>query len=435
MNQSDTARATLDYLYSLQKFGIKMGLGNIASLMEILDHPHRRYPVVHIAGTNGKGSTAAFLASILSTSGLRTGLYTSPHLVNFSERIRIDGLSISDTDIIAYTSRIREAVDALQGTFFEATTAIAFQYFADSQVDIAVVETGLGGRLDSTNVVDPILSIITSIDFDHTDFLGTSLASIATEKAGIIKQGRPVISGAIQAEAADTIRRIAACVQAPLTELGNQAIDVSLHEIDLMEFTTTIFGHAFQVKCPLVGSHQARNALLAVRASELLNAAAPRISVSSANILKGLAAVRRQSGLRCRLERIREAPELVCDVAHNPAGFKVLFETWNRIRTPGTTHLVFGLSKSKHLDAVLEEISRFAWKSITVTGSASQELYPVRIIMERAKAIGATFQAGSGVHEDVDTLLAAVSDEESVLLCGSHYIVGNYLDKEISFLP
>ena len=186
---------TLQSLYDLQMFGMKVGLQNIWALTDIFGHPELQFPCIHIAGTNGKRSTSSMIASILTASGYRTGLYTSPHLVHFSERIRIDGRAIPEREIVRYTKDMMPAIKKLQATFFEATTAMAFRYFADQSVDIAVIETGLGGRLDATNIVTPLLSVITNIGLDHTEHLGISLFAIAGEKGGIIKPFVPCIVG------------------------------------------------------------------------------------------------------------------------------------------------------------------------------------------------------------------------------------------------
>ena len=180
---------TLQYLFNLQLAGIKLGLDNVSALLKYMDNPQKKWPAVHVAGTNGKGSTAAFLFSILQQAGLRVGLYTSPHLVDFSERIRVNNQRITWEEIVDYTQRIKPQIDKNNNTFFEATSAIAFQFFADQRVDIAVIETGLGGRLDATNLVDPLITVITPIGYDHQQYLGDTIQQIAEEKAGIIKQG------------------------------------------------------------------------------------------------------------------------------------------------------------------------------------------------------------------------------------------------------
>ena len=223
---------TLAWLFSLQKFGIKLGLENIRGLLESCGNPQRSYPTVHVAGTNGKGSTSAFIASILMESGCRTGLYTSPHLTDFHERIRVDGVPISQDAIVRYSEELRVEADARKATFFEATTCMALRHFADEHVDVAVIETGLGGRLDSTNIIEPRVTVITSVGMEHTDLLGSTLADIAGEKAGIIKDGIPVVSGVTQREARDVIARAASERNAHLHEVFIDARQTVSHDIE-----------------------------------------------------------------------------------------------------------------------------------------------------------------------------------------------------------
>ncbi|HLF14725.1 MAG TPA: Mur ligase family protein, partial [Bacteroidota bacterium] len=204
------ADPSLRFLHGLQGSGIKAGLGNIRVLLLYLGRPERSFPSIHVAGTNGKGSTSAMIAAALTAAGFRTGLYTSPHLIDFTERIRIDGKKIPLRRVSAYTRRLRRTIRAAKATFFEATTAIAFQYFADEGVDVAVIETGLGGRWDSTNVVTPLVSVITSIGMEHREYLGNTLRKIAFEKAGIIKRGVPCVVGNIPVPAMDVIKNRAA---------------------------------------------------------------------------------------------------------------------------------------------------------------------------------------------------------------------------------
>lgn len=230
----------LSFLYSLQHFGIKMGLENIRALCAELGHPEQRFDSLHIAGTNGKGSTSACLASILRESGYRVGLYTSPHLVRFNERIRINGVMIPDVDLDRWTHQLQPTIESLRATFFEATTAIAFAWFAEQAVDVVVAETGLGGRLDATNVLTPVASLITSIGLDHTEFLGASLESIASEKAGIIKHGIPVFTTVDQPEALEVITNRAQEMQAPLTHGFMPVYPPVIRDLENMEWSVLL---------------------------------------------------------------------------------------------------------------------------------------------------------------------------------------------------
>ena len=265
---------TLDYLYSLRRRGIKVGLHRTEALLKRCGNPHKGLPVVHIAGTNGKGSTAAMIASVLKRSGLKVGLYTSPHLLRFNERIRVGGIPIDDEQIVAFLTKHRKAIDSLGSTFFETTKAMMFSAFAEERVNIAVVEVGMGGRLDSSNVAESSTSVLTPIDFDHMEFLGNTLAAIATEKCGIFKKGVSVVTAPQPSEAMGVIQSMAeekGCQLTlaedlyPMTAVQQHGAGVSF------ELRGT------QVDLPLMGEHQALNAQTAAaacRASRRRRAAA-----------------------------------------------------------------------------------------------------------------------------------------------------------------
>lgn len=305
------------YLYRLQKHGIKLGLETMTALMGRLGMPQARYRTLHIAGTNGKGSTAAMAASVLQSAGYRVGLYTSPHLVEFRERIRVNGEMITESQVAQLTEHIRTSCQPdLSPTFFEYTTAMAFQHFAEARVDVAVLEVGLGGRFDATNVVTPMACAVTTIALDHQDHLGTTLSSIAFEKAGIIKQGVPVVLGRLDEEARRTIEQVALERQAPVSRLdedfhieGESPAHFSYHGLGLQYDGLT---------CALEGRHQLDNAACALA---LLEAAAPQgITVTAESVREGLRAVNWAG----RLEIVDHHPTILVDGAHNPAAARVL---------------------------------------------------------------------------------------------------------------
>lgn len=305
------------YLYRLQKHGIKLGLETMTALMGRLGMPQARYRTLHIAGTNGKGSTAAMAASVLQSAGYRVGLYTSPHLVEFRERIRVNGEMIAESQVAQLTEHIRTSCQPdLSPTFFEYTTAMALQHFAEARVDVAVLEVGLGGRFDATNVVTPMACAVTTIALDHQDHLGTTLSSIAFEKAGIIKQGVSVVLGRLDEEARRTIEQVALERQAPVSRLdedfhieGESPAHFSYHGLGLQYDGLT---------CALEGRHQLDNAACALA---LLEAAAPQgITVTAESVREGLRAVNWAG----RLEIVDHHPTILVDGAHNPAAARVL---------------------------------------------------------------------------------------------------------------
>lgn len=312
-----TYPAAIDYLYGLQKHGIKLGLESMQAVLETLGHPERKLRVLHIGGTNGKGSTVAMAAAMLRASGLRVGVYTSPHLVDFRERICIGDEMISEDCLAELVGRLRRAVPpATNLTFFELTTALALLYFAESQIDLAVLEVGMGGRFDATNVVEPMACVITTIALDHQEYLGTTEAAIAFEKAGIIKPAVPVVIGRMGVEAGAVIERIAAERAAPVWRLGTEFVV----EGNSDQFTYRGWGRVLEgLRCGLVGRHQLDNAACAIALLE------------SAGLDGGMPVTERavRVGLRSvvwegRLEVIEDTPCVLLDGAHNPAASRVL---------------------------------------------------------------------------------------------------------------
>jgi dihydrofolate synthase / folylpolyglutamate synthase len=336
--------SSIAYLYSLQRHGIKLGLETVTLLMERLGSPHSRFRTLHIAGTNGKGSTAAMAAAILQAAGYRVGLYTSPHLVDFRERIRVNGEMIAEERVSQFTQQIRDACrQDLSPTFFECTTAMAFQYFADSSIEVAVVEVGLGGRFDATNILRPVACAITTIAMDHQEYLGQTLSSIAAEKAGIIKPRIPVVVGKLDAEAEETINRIAVDRQAPMHRLNHDFRTVweSLSRFDYHGISRRYEG----LTCALAGRHQLDNAACALALLEM--AAADEILVSEQAVRQGLRSVKWEG----RLEIVDQHPTIVLDGAHNPAAAAVLADSlveMMRHRPQGRLIVVFGMMRDKN---------------------------------------------------------------------------------------
>jgi dihydrofolate synthase / folylpolyglutamate synthase len=430
--------ATLHWLYSLQYRGMKFGLRNIRTLLRETGHPERHFPALHIAGTNGKGSTSAFLASILQEAGYRTGLYTSPHLVRFTERIRINGVEMPEKRLIEYAHAIRPSVEAVQATFFEATTCIAFQYFADEEVDIAVIETGLGGRLDATNTLRPLVSVITNIGLEHTEFLGTTLKAIAREKAGIIKKGIPVVTSAEEPGVLRVFKRTAERRKARFFLSGN-LVEITVSRgrsgsslVNMITKNSSIGS----VLLGLPGEHQAVNAALAVAAlqvvkgrGELQRAAAPQIEA-------GLRRVRKNTGLRARMEDLTTPTgRILMDVAHNPAGIETLVRSL-RGRHMRCPVVVFGVMKDKDAEAMLAELSHLNPTVVAVAPGVDRSL-PAAEVKKLAKRMGIHAVLGPTVSAGVRKALHLAGPEtlagpSRILITGSHYVVGealSYLEK------
>jgi dihydrofolate synthase/folylpolyglutamate synthase len=305
----------LDYLYSLQRFGVKLGLDNIRQLLARLHHPEHSFPAIHVAGTNGKGSVCAALARTLTETGARTGLYTSPHLHSFTERIQVDGRPVAELDVVDLVQELSRLGRGVPATFFEFTTALALRYFQLRQVDWAVLEVGMGGRLDATNAVIPALSIITPVSVDHAEHLGQTLESIAREKAGIIKPGVPVVVGRQEPDALAVIEAVAAQLQAPLFVAERDFRVVARDDgFDYQGRAMTLEG----LRPRLAGRHQYDNLSLALAALELLH---PRVSGFDRDVVrKGIEGVQWPG----RLEFVPGTPPILLDGAHNPAGARAL---------------------------------------------------------------------------------------------------------------
>ncbi len=416
-------RDTIDWLFGLQFVGIKLGLERMRAMAAAWGNPQRAYAVVHVAGTNGKGSTSSFIAAGLQAAGYRVGLYTSPHLVDFRERIRVNGVMIAKEDVLRMAAALRPEVDARNATFFEATTLMAFRHFAEQGVDIAVVETGLGGRLDATNIVRPACSVITALSLDHTEFLGPTLACIAWEKAGIIKSGRPVLSAAQDEQALRVLRWRAAAEAARLTTVNSGALQLIDEDATGSICRLPAFDEVVRIGLP--GRHQLDNAALAVEALRCLRAQGWE-KLDEEAMRAGLRDVRRFTGLMGRLQRLREHPELFVDVGHNAEGLAVLFETWRRLRRSERTHVLFGVQRTKDVLSMLRVIAAQGFASVTLVQARAHEAYAVEELLRAANAAGIDAFTAPSVAEGVRDTVARAG-VESVLVFGSHYVVGEFL--------
>ncbi|MBC7188095.1 MAG: bifunctional folylpolyglutamate synthase/dihydrofolate synthase [Calditrichaeota bacterium] len=420
-HQDRRRQELIAYLFGLHRFGMRLGLERIEALLARLGKPQRRFASVHVAGTNGKGSTAAALASILTKAGLRTGLYTSPHLVRPEERIAIDGVPIAPEEFVELVARVRPLVDELGATFFEAITAMAFLYFAEREVEIAVVEVGMGGRLDATNVLHPLLSLITSIDLDHVEHLGATVSDIAREKAGIMKPGVPCLTSAVNAEALTVLHTVATSLRAPFHTLEElfRVTDVELEQ-EVTTFSLVNERVAFRgLRSPLVGEHQVSNCALAVSAAHLLSHHDARITPAA--IRTGLENTRWPG----RLQRIAEHPTTLVDVAHNPEAMRCVASALQLFAFRRLL-VVMGVMRDKDYQAMVAAIAPLASVAIAVAPATPRAL--------PAQEMAAAFRA-HGVHtHEADSPRAGVAlarrlatAEDLVLCTGSHYTVGEVL--------
>jgi len=421
-------KQTETYLYSLHRRGMKFGLRNIRALLAHAGNPHLSIKTIHVAGTNGKGSTSSFIASILMESGLRTGLYTSPHLVRFSERIRIDGREIRERRIVEYVGHLRPAVEEMLATFFEATTCVAFQYFADEGVDVAVIETGLGGRLDATNVLNPLVSVITSLSMDHVEILGPTIGSIAREKGGIIKPGIPCVTSARNTVALRVLDRIAGQRRTkvyrswrdvkivPDSRAGHD--EISLRGRDLW---TEFFLPG------LAGEHQRENAQLAVRTCEILRRTGVSFAsrITGKSVERGLRRVRANTGLRGRRERVRyRGVPMLLDVGHNVDGVRVLADSLKGSRFESPV-VIFGVLREKDGSAMIRTLATIASHIVGVVPSTARALR-MDALTRIVRQFPVPFTRGGSVRKGLQRALR-LAKGRPLLVTGSHYVVGEVI--------
>ena len=360
----------LDQLFQRTAYGIRPGLSVIQALLERADQPQQQVPYIHVAGTNGKGSVCALLAGALSAAGYRTGLYTSPHLHHFNERIQIDGVPIPDNDLAQQIATVTRDADILTSeagvrpaTFFECATAIAWRYFREQKVDGAVIETGMGGRWDATNVGRPVLTIITPVDVDHANFLGDDLAAIATEKAGIIKPGVPVICGPQQEQVREVIVDTAHKVGAPLVWAGESVqIERLAQDWTGQKIRIATDNRTYRAcKVSLLGRHQLENIALAVAALETLQDVG-QMEIAESAIRRGLSACRWPG----RLQVIADDPLVVLDVAHNPHGARALMAAWQELERQRPLGMIVGFLQDKDIAGCARIFGRRAEQFWTV---------------------------------------------------------------------
>ncbi len=353
---------TIQYLFELlpmyQRVGsvaMKKDLRNIIRLCHALGHPHRRFRSIHVAGTNGKGSVSHMLASILQSSDLKVGLYTSPHYRDFRERIKINGIYISEHEVVDFVGRLKGHIHRIRPSFFEVTVAMAFDHFCRHAVDIAVVETGLGGRLDSTNILEPMLSVITNISFDHQDFLGDTLSAIAREKAGIIKSGVPALVGVRHPETDQVFLDKASAQNAQMWFSDEWCEIEDVVQTDLSQFkvnykSSTGNRHAQRIDLDLLGAYQVENAQTTLAAVEILRTR--DLKLSDAVVRNGLAQVRKLTNFMGRWQQLQIDPRVIVDSAHNKAGLQVAMQGLAALDFDHL-HIVLGMVKNKDHDSIL----------------------------------------------------------------------------------
>lgn len=424
-----TYQETTDYIYSklpmFSRIGteaIKNGLSNIFELCAVLDNPHQKRKFIHIAGTNGKGSVSHMLAAILQSAGYKTGLYTSPHLRDLRERIKVNGIEISEQEVVEFIDKMRPHIERIKPSFFEITVAMAFEHFDRQGCDIAVIETGLGGRLDSTNIITPELSVITNIGYDHVHILGATLAEIAGEKAGIIKPEVPVIIGETHSETA-TVFEKAALANNSRIFFADKEIMIAGWDYD-NDYLVVELAQQHQVdhkkyKLDLTGNYQVKNVLSVVSATHVLQNAGWKIAEQ--DVVAGLLHAKKITGLHGRWETVRHNPRVILDVAHNPDGVKQLLSQLE-ITTFHALHIVLGMVKDKDVEKILSLLPKTA--SYYFSNAHVPRALPANDLKMLATGYGLKGNVFDNVNEAIDSAASHAHSDDLILVCGSVFLVG-----------
>lgn len=411
----------IKYIESLERFGSRPGLDRIKTLTERLGNPQEHLKFIHIAGTNGKGSTSAFISSILSCAGYRTGLYTSPHLERYNERIRINGQDITDEELSEYVGRIKDVIDAMiregleHPTVFETITALAFLYFYEKKCDVVVLEVGLGGRLDATNIVsNPLVSVITKISHDHTEILGNTLAEIAYEKAGIIKQNGVVVTYPQEESALRVIESVCRQRHAVLYRADSEMFEKSELKPGLLCLSHPRYG---DIKTSIVGVHQVYNAAVALKTAEILKDSG--LSITDADIVEGF----REASWPGRFELLSKNPDFYIDGAHNPDGILSFVETFKKIYPGRKATIIFGVMKDKDYGTMLSELSEIAKRFIAVTPNSSRAIDTetlVKIMSKYCKNV----EFSDTIEEATAKAISTAAPDDIIAALGSLYYIG-----------
>ncbi len=432
MNVQSKYKDSVQYLYDqlpvFQHIGAsayKPGLDNTIKLLESLNNPHTSFKSIHVAGTNGKGSVSHFLAAIFQSAGYKTGLYTSPHLVDFGERIRVNGEKISQDYVIDFVENHKSLFDSIKPSFFEATMSMAFKYFADEKVDIAIVEVGMGGRLDSTNIINPLISVITNISFDHTAFLGDTYEKIAFEKAGIIKDKTPVVIGEWQQETFPVFENKASETNSKLY----------LPKSDL-KFKSFQFGKMIVeaennkiYKLGLSGKYQLKNAATVLTVIKVFNELASVHKslkvISEKELENGLENVTEITSLKGRWQILSDNPRIIADTGHNEAGIRYVREQL-KAESYNKLHIIFGMVNDKDIIPVLKLLPENA--QYYFTQAAISRALPANILQDKAKSFNLKGSVYNSVNKAIEAAIKESGEEDLIFIGGSNFIVGEALE-------
>ena len=410
----------INYLYSLERVGIKYDLNNIRKLSGACGNPHKKFKSIHIAGTNGKGAIASIISSVLTESKYKTGLYTSPHILDFRERIRVNGKVIPKSYVVKFTEKHYRLIEKIKPSFFEATTAMAFKYFADCKVDFAVVECGLGGRLDSTNIITPKVSIITGISIDHSEYLGTTIKSITNEKAGIIKRYVPCVAGNVSYYSKAIIKKI--CENKNSVLIDSSLIDINFQS-SVSGFDVYVKEYGKYFNLPLRGKYQISNLRTALAVLKNLKDR-KLIDYSGNGLEKGLENISKNSGYGYRFQIVSEKPKIVLDVSHNAEGLSNLKENILNLKYR-KLFIVFGMMADKELSRCINELEKLKGFIILTKPDYKRACNPeffVKYMSGKRKYI-----INTNVKDAFKYAKGLAGNNDLILVTGSFFMVSDFL--------
>ncbi|HRS54463.1 MAG TPA: folylpolyglutamate synthase/dihydrofolate synthase family protein [Bacteroidales bacterium] len=431
MNYQQTLLFLYNKLPMYQRIGAaayKADLKNTELLCQIAGHPYLQYPSIHIAGTNGKGSVSNIIASVLQTMGLKTGLYTSPHLKDFRERIRVNGKVIEKQYVVSFVNKYKKYIEEIKPSFFEITFVMAIEYFASQKIDIAIIETGMGGRLDSTNVITPILSIITNVSYDHTQFLGDTLEKIAAEKAGIIKKNIPVIVGEsnfltdyvfINKAQNNNSKLIFADKNFSVKILNNNYLENNIVSYSAYKGNKLLLN---KINCPLSGIYQSKNIVTILAAIEELRNLG--YNISDIALLQGIENVKKNTGFLGRWEVISKKPLIIFDIAHNPSGIELIVKQLNLINKR-KLHMVMGVVQDKDIETILNLLPKDAFYYFCKADVP--RALDAKILHNRAKEKGLNGKFYDTVKQAFETARLNANLDDVIFVGGSAFVVAEIL--------
>lgn len=419
----------IEYLYNSMpmfqregKSAYKIGLGNILALCEALGNPHLKFKSVHVAGTNGKGSSSHYLAAILQSAGYKVGLFTSPHLKSFTERVKMNGTEVSQQYVIDFVKDYKSVFEEIKPSFFELTTALSFKYFADNEVDVAIIEVGMGGRLDSTNIIQPEVCLITNIGLDHIEYLGTTIQEIAAEKAGIIKQNTPVVISEFQHETVSVFEAFAKEKQTKLVKayenykVLNSTLAAGILTVSLLN---VFENKEFVVKSELIGKYQLNNIIGVLAVIDLLQSQG-NFKIENATITKGFEQVVKLTGLKGRWQQLGEKPFVFCDTGHNESGIKLVLEQLNSYQFTDL-FIVLGMVNDKSHEKILSLLPQSAhYIFCQATIPRALDAYQLQIM---ASEFGLSGEVVVDVNEAIIKAKSLANQDDFILVGGSTFVV------------